>query len=558
MKISNLVVSLQFSALTIGFFAFCQPAQATDYVWTGSSVGAPTNWLLATNWKATATDISANKSVAGLNLMSESATVAEKVSGVPGAGDTATLAAGANVIIDQPVTLAALTIENNSTLQGAGNVTVTTTLNLRDAQLTGEGKITLGEGATTNLSGQMGNESSGNTLDKVIDNRGTINWASGKLYLKKNFYNRGKFNIDSDSALQSIGLTKPTFINEGTITKDGDNETVFTVSFNNSGDVYLRSGNLDVGPRYVQSAGSLNLDGGSVSSDGTLKIQGGRLAGSGTIKCDVVNNALFKPGHSPGIMTINGNYTQTTNGILDMEIGGLTAGSGHDQLNVWGVATLDGTLSIVKYGSYMPTNGDNFILLNFWDLNTSFRTYTGLYPGNSLFYRITNLGTQFVAEACLDTNVPTVVITSPVTNRVYQGVSAAQGIVHDEFNGSERSGVKSVNVRLFRHNFGSTTSGYWLGGSATNWSATASLANELPVTLVPNSQNWSFAFPVLPTGKYRVHATAKDNVGNIFKSPDIIFDVNPSGTGYAYLPMERKKPARVATATSSRKSRLMN
>jgi hypothetical protein len=49
---------------------------------------------------------------------------------------------------------------------------------------------------------------------------------------------------------------------------------------------------------------------------------------------------------SPGILTIVGDYTQTSGGVLVVEIGGLNPGTDFDQLNITGQATLDGTLTV--------------------------------------------------------------------------------------------------------------------------------------------------------------------------------------------------------------------
>ena len=68
----------------------------------------------------------------------------------------------------------------------------------------------------------------------------------------------------------------------------------------------------------------------------------GTLAGSGTVVANVVNHGLVSPGNSPGILTVTGNYTQGSDGVLNLEIGGAMPGSDYDQLNVSGVATLDG------------------------------------------------------------------------------------------------------------------------------------------------------------------------------------------------------------------------
>lgn len=68
----------------------------------------------------------------------------------------------------------------------------------------------------------------------------------------------------------------------------------------------------------------------------------GLLKGTGVIAGNVWNNGIVAPGNSPGILSINGNYTQTGNGALEIEPGDLLWVSGH--------ATLAGTLRLVAAG----------------------------------------------------------------------------------------------------------------------------------------------------------------------------------------------------------------
>ncbi len=101
-----------------------------------------------------------------------------------------------------------------------------------------------------------------------------------------------------------------------------------------------------------------------------LKFPNSKLSGSLTINSKVINNGrvipgfFFPPGSltsnshvkraavipSPpnpiGIMTINGDYTQTSTGVLAIELGGFEAGTEYDQLIVNGTATFEAGSSI--------------------------------------------------------------------------------------------------------------------------------------------------------------------------------------------------------------------
>jgi len=106
---------------------------------------------------------------------------------------------------------------------------------------------------------------------------------------------------------------------------------------------------------------------------------------SGTIVGNVNNSAgIVSPGASPGILTINGNYTQGPAGMLDMQIGGLVAGTDYDQLKVIGSASLGGTLNTALINGFVPAAGTTFTLVDAsGGLSGTFTTVN--QPAGSLF-----------------------------------------------------------------------------------------------------------------------------------------------------------------------------
>jgi hypothetical protein len=61
------------------------------------------------------------------------------------------------------------------------------------------------------------------------------------------------------------------------------------------------------------------------------------------------------PGESPGILTINGNFSQSSSGILDIELAGL---SNYSEMVVAGSAWLDGMLDLSLTGGFIPFDGE--------------------------------------------------------------------------------------------------------------------------------------------------------------------------------------------------------
>jgi len=117
--------------------------------------------------------------------------------------------------------------------------------------------------------------------------------------------------------------------------------------------------------------GNTNIDGGVLQLDGSITSNtfvnsGGTLSGTGTIFGNLTNSGVVSPGDSPGTLTINGNYTQNSNGTLQIEIGGLNAGVNSDllQVNGAGGASLNGTLQLIRINNFLPAPGDRVNIIN--------------------------------------------------------------------------------------------------------------------------------------------------------------------------------------------------
>ena len=135
------------------------------------------------------------------------------------------------------------------------------------------------------------------------------------------------------------------------------------VTFTNTGAVEIETGTVRF-QTFTQTAGTTSLEGGNLA--GTLNFSGGVLIGTGTINANVSNNgAVVRPGGSAvAALTIVGDYTQSSGGTLDLQIGGPSAGVDFDVLSVGTTATLDGTLNVTLTNGFIPPIGSQYQILN--------------------------------------------------------------------------------------------------------------------------------------------------------------------------------------------------
>ena len=121
-----------------------------------------------------------------------------------------------------------------------------------------------------------------------------------------------------------------------------------------SGTLLLNTNNSAFAGSATVANGTLEVgdaaDPGAILGGNVMVNNAGLLRGHGTIGGNLTNAGNVYPGGSIGVMTVAGNYTQTSAGTLTIEITPAVAagaGAGYDQLKVGGTASLAGTLNIV-------------------------------------------------------------------------------------------------------------------------------------------------------------------------------------------------------------------
>ena len=177
-----------------------------------------------------------------------------------------------------------------------------------------------------------------------------------------------------------------------TIGEDIDNGAPAGIKFRGSIDevsLYSRAlsateiASLMNGGAYTQTSGTTTVNGSLVAS--TVTVSGGTLNGSGTITSGLTNNGgIVAPGNSPGIITVNGNYSQSSSGALSIEVGGTTVGTQYDQLAVNGTVTLGGDLILTGINSFTPTAGNTFVILKNDGTDLVTNTFNALPDGAAI------------------------------------------------------------------------------------------------------------------------------------------------------------------------------
>lgn len=213
--------------------------------------------------------------------------------------------------------------------------------------------IKLGSGALT-ISGRS-TYTGGTTV-----NAGTLVVSTASLPAAQNV------SVASGSTLAFNQATDGTFsgriTGSGTIQKRGVGELTLT-------NITTSAVDLQVGALYFN---------GGIGT--TTVAAGAFLGGTGTISGNLGNNGTVSPGYSPGRIAVTGNFTQSSTGVLVIQ---LASGTSFDQLAMTGTAALAGSLRVDVLDGYNPI-GQSFTFL------TATGGVSGTFSGVSGSATVTN------------------------------------------------------------------------------------------------------------------------------------------------------------------------
>jgi hypothetical protein len=162
------------------------------------------------------------------------------------------------------------------------------------------------------------------------------------------------FEAQTDASLLSdanhgcVGGALPSFNNSGTFRKTAGTRTGVGWAFTNSGVLDIQTGTVGFNTLSHQTGAVLQ-------GRGTLDVSSAAFTNAG----------IVNPGDSPGILAVTGDYPTSSTSVLNIELGGVTAGTAYDQLVVSGTVTLGGTLNVTLINGFTPPAGQQFTILTY-------------------------------------------------------------------------------------------------------------------------------------------------------------------------------------------------
>ncbi len=249
-------------------------------------------------------------------------------------------------------------------ISGSGNLSFRGVSRLNQTSISGSGIVEVQAGA------QLDVFSLGATINRQLENHGRMRVFAG-LASTETIVNHPEGLFQLFHSDRSRGLSLAGFLNQGTFEKHGDNVTQgsFVNGLENSGEIRVLQGELFLGSfaPLIDAAGSYEIATGAEMdfSNPLVLLPGATLTGGGTVQGDVFNSGIVRPGDDMGRLHIGGNFTQTTGGRLEMQLGGSEPETEFDVLSIGGVAVLEGTLALELVVGFTPVLGSSFSLAEF-------------------------------------------------------------------------------------------------------------------------------------------------------------------------------------------------
>lgn len=215
-----------------------------------------------------------------------------------------------------------LTLNGANTFSGGTTITAGTLALGAGGSLFASGVVTLSGSGTFDMSA-AGNQ----TIGSLMGTTGNVNLGGNTL------------TLDDVSNASFAG----TINGNGGLVKAGGGTMLLNGINTYTGGTTVTNGTLEVGDSTHSSA--------TIQSDVTVDTDG-TLRGHGSIDGDVTNDGMVWPGGSVGVLTINGNYAQSANGTLQIDVTPTQA----SELLVTGSASLAGSLDLIYApGTYTAT-----------------------------------------------------------------------------------------------------------------------------------------------------------------------------------------------------------
>jgi formylglycine-generating enzyme required for sulfatase activity len=242
--------------------------------------------------------------------------------------------------------------------------------------------------------------------------------------------------------------------------------------------------------------GEIDLHGGKfLARQGLALGSNASVVGGGSLIGSFTNSGRIDLGSAPGILRVEGNYTQSSAGQLSLKIGGVDAGAQADQIRIAGTAQLAGGLTVRLTNGFQPAFGQSFPIMQYGSSTGEFSTLNLPPLTNGLSWKVVSDQNALILVP-LKVGPP-VIIASPTNQTVLAGSTVTLRVTaigepapnyQWQFNGANLPGAISP-VLLLTNALPAQSGSYQAiisnaSGSVSSGSATLVVSAASPPTIL--------------------------------------------------------------------------
>lgn len=324
---------------------------------------------------------------------------------------------------------------NNATFQSAGGAPV---LYLEGGSFTNSAGATLTCHALPTMNGTLTNNGTMNLngcylpVDGVFNQNATLNFnnTNNTISVEGGTFNSyGNLTHNGQFGLLNLQLSSGTINNHANLSLAAA-LTLTGGLLHNHGAFDLNGYNFNVNAgQILRNDGTVSIPAGStLSNDGTVQgtgsfVKTGAFSGS--------SGSSLAPGASPGTLSVTGDLDLGST-TYNCEINGTAAGQ-FDVIAVSGAATLTNASLVVNWGSFTPSAGQTFPVMNFGSRTGTFASVT-IPPVSGLSFTVSYVSTSVSISAAVTLPVELIDFTAkPVENSVFLNWKTASELNADRF-----------------------------------------------------------------------------------------------------------------------------
>ncbi|VVN83865.1 DUF4214 domain-containing protein [Pseudomonas fluorescens] len=261
----------------------------------------------------------------------------------------------------------------------------------------------------------------------------------------------GTLMLGSDSSIGSLAGAGSVTLGANTLNVGNSNATDFSGVISGTGHLLKQgSGTLTLsatdtytGATFV-NVGTLLVNGALANSSSVTVASGATLGGSGSIGTGSTSGAVtvqsggtLAAGNGVGTLTLHNGLTVAAGGTIAAQINGNTAGTGYDQIKVYGAVNLTGANLSINLSNFTPAVNDSFVLISNDGTDAITGTVTigntmliegGTFSQGGKIYQVSYKGgdgNDLVLMATIPNTAPTLTGVPNTAQAVTVGVAAA-------------------------------------------------------------------------------------------------------------------------------------